>query len=211
MKKFSILILLISVLAFSACKDDPTPFEEPENGMYFNGFVNNYEKAIVEGKNGYRYTSTDSCDAFDLGVSLFATSFIFQGNSNYYMSNRECFGLNYYNLWDTVLTNRDSVINRYFNNPMPFAYIDTTATELNPLEYGVEVIWVDGKGDVYTTLHTPQTGTFTFEEYLMSMGANGRSIKVKGSFSCSLYSVKHKKTLQLTQGKARISVNTACF
>jgi len=211
MKTSVLLSFLMPILLFTACKDEPTPFEKPETGMFFNGVVNNYEKAMIESQNGYRFISNDSCVSISNGISFFCTNMIFQGNSNYYMSNRESFGLNYFNLFDTVMTNRDSVINQYFVSPMPFAYIDTTSSVPNDNIFGVEITWIDGKGDYYTTLYTPQTGSLNLDLYSMSMGAIGRNIKVEASFSCTLYSPEEKKTITLTDGITRIISNTTCF
>lgn len=201
----------VAMFIFISCKDEPTPFEKPETAMFFNGIVNDFEKAIVENQNGYRFSVDDSCATLSNGISFFCKAFLYQGNSNYYMSNRESFGLNYINFYDTVMTNRDSVINKYFTSPMPFAYIDTNATSLNPQMYGVEVVWVDGKGDYYTTLYTPQSSSFNLDLYSMSIGAIGRNIKIEASFSCTLYSVKERKTITLKDGITRIAVNTTCF
>jgi hypothetical protein len=127
------------------------------------------------------------------------------------MSNRESFGLRYYNLHDIDLVDRDAVINNYFSSSMPFMFIDTTGAVIDEFAYGVEVVWIDGKGDYYTTLFTQQSGNFAFDEFAMSQTITGRSIKIKGSFSCNLYSPEQKKQIALTEGKARINVNTACF
>ncbi len=211
MKIKGLLLAIVASFILFACDDEPTPFEKPETSMFFNGFVNNYEKSIVEGQNGYRYVTTDSCATIDLGVTWYATSLIYQGNSNYYMSNRECFGLNYYNLFDTVLTNRDSVVNKYFSGSMQFAYLDTTLAVPDEFMYGVEVIWIDGKGDTYTSLYTRQSNPMSFNPVSISFGASGRTVRVEGTFSCNLYSLREKKTASLTNGSARISIITSCF
>jgi hypothetical protein len=211
MKSFFILLSVVFMFAISSCKDEPTPFEEPETAMYFNGIVNDYEKAIVEGQNGYRVTLTDSCGTLDNGVNWFGSALIFQGNANYFMSNRESFGLRYYNLHDIDLVDRDAVINNYFSSSMPFMFIDTTGAVIDEFAYGVEVVWIDGKGDYYTTLFTQQSNNFVFDDFTMSQSITGRSIKITGSFSCNLYSLEEEKQISLTDGKARINVNTACF
>jgi hypothetical protein len=210
MKTFvKVCFIIVSAVLIFSCEDEPTPFQTPETAMYFNGVVNSYEKAIVEGENGYRYASGDSCAVLDNGMTWFASAFMYQGNSNYFMSNRESFGLYFHNLFDTVMTNRDSVIYAYFSS-MPFAFSDSVSGP-DQYYYGAEVIWVDGKGDVYTSLNTPQSNNVTFDLFSMSIGANGRVMKIEASFACSLYSRDAEKTISLTDGKARVVFNTTCY
>lgn len=204
------LLFAIALVIVSSCKDEPTPFETPETAMYFNGIVNNYEKAIVDGQNGYEYASSDSCAVLTNGMTWFADAKLYQGNSNYFMSNRECFAISYHNLFDTVLLNRDSVISQYFAGGMPFAYVDSTSGP-STYYYGIEVLWTDGKGDVYTSLYTPQSGNFTFDLFSNNFGGNGRTIKIEGSFACSVYCIDSKKTISITDGKTRMSNFTTCY
>jgi hypothetical protein len=208
---FLTLAALSFLITFSACDDGPTPFEPPATKMYFSGTINNYEKAIVEGQNGYRYVTSDSCGVVSNGVNWFGSASIFQGNSNYFMSNRESFGLSYLNLFDTIMTNRDSVVYQYFNSPLQFAYIDTTTGIIDEHAHGVVIEWIDGRGDLYTTLYTLQTELFTFDVFSTGISAEGRSINIEGSFSCSLYSPRARKIMPLTDGITRISIKTACF
>ena len=210
MKTFiKVCIFFVSVVMIFSCKDEPTPFNTPESVMYFNGVVNSFEKAIVEGENGYRYASEDSCAVLDLGATWFARAFMYQGNSNYFMSNRESFGLSFHNLFDTVMTNRDSVINAYFAS-MPFAFSDSV---IGPDDYyhGAEVTWVDGSGNYFTSLHTPQTNGMTIDQFSMSLGASGRVMRIESSFACTLYSMDAKKTISITGAKARVVFNTSCY
>lgn len=210
MKTFvKVCLILVSAVMIFSCKDEPTPFQTPETAMYFNGVVNGYEKAIVEGENGYLFDSSDSCAVLSNGMAWFASSYMYQGNSNYFMNNRESFSLNFHNLFDTVMTNRDSVIYAYFSS-MPFAFVDSVSGPAQNY-YGAEVIWVDGKGDVYTSLHTPQSKNVTFDLFSMNIGANGRVIKIEASFACTLYSEDAEKTISLTDGKARVVLNSTCY
>jgi hypothetical protein len=127
------------------------------------------------------------------------------------MSNREALGCNFYNLYDLTVDSRDEVITAYFTNPMPFAYVDSLTGIFNDNEYGVEITWVDGEGNVYTTLNTPQTNAFVFESFKMEFVTSGRQIIVSGRFSCYLYSQRKKALVSLTDGMARIKINTACY
>lgn len=211
MKLQGILFIFIAIIGLTSCKEETVQFVKPEKSMYFHGFVNNREKTIIEDQNGYRFSSDDSCATILNGETLYTVSSIFQGNSNYYMSNREAFGCNFHNLYDVTLDSRDDVITSYFTNPMPFAYIDSLTGIFNDSDYGVEITWTDGEGNVYTTLNTPQAGSIVFDSFAMEFVTSGRQIILSGTFSCYLYSQRKNALVSLTDGQARIKINTACF
>lgn len=211
MKIKTTVMFILTIFIFASCQEETETFQAPEKEMYFHGFINNREKTLIEEQNGYRYSSYDSCATILNGETLYTASSIFQGNSNYYMSNREAFGCNFHNLFDLTADSRDEVITSYFTNPMPFAFIDTTSGIFSDSDYGVEIIWTDGEGNVYTSLNTAQTGYFIFDSFSMEFGNSGRVITISGTFSCYLYSERAKAMAALTNGLAKIQLTTSCF
>ncbi len=205
----SILFCIIAVIIAVSCNDDPVPFSKPESALYFNATVNNYEKTIIEGQNGYHCIETDSCALTGSGSSLFSKSLLTQKNTGYYMKNNESFGLNIHNINDNGNTDKDAVLLQYFSQGVQFAYIDTTAATANPS--GVEVIWIDAGKNYYTTLYTIQGGNFKLDSYAVYYNNGKRRIKLEISLSCNLYSQKTGKTISLTDGTARITFSSVCF
>lgn len=201
--------ILFALIFISGCKDEPTPFTPPANEMYFHGKIESHEKSIVENQNGYKYSMQDSCRILPNGISFYATASLYQGPTGYFMLNKETFTFKLHNIFDTLLTNRDSLIYAYFKT-MPFAYVDSA---IGPQQYyfGVEIQWTDGFGDTYTTLFTPQNTSVNYQIFTLQTGQNGKTFFIECTFECKLYSLKRKKYLQLTEGKARLKFNTTCF
>jgi hypothetical protein len=208
---YSLFIILLVMLSLTSCKEKYTPFEKPASAMYFQGTVNGREKALIEEQNGFRFKSEDSCVTLSNGAAFYTYSLLFQGSSDYHMSNRECFGLNFHNIFFTAPMDPETAIQKYFTTPMPLMYIDsvTGLTGLN--DYGVEVIWTDGQGDTYTTLHTPQTSNFQFESFSMTFGAFGRSLRFEGKVSCLLYCKEKRRFSTINDGNTRFVAVTNCY
>lgn len=208
MKKIIFIVFVLSIFSIK-CKDEPIPFTPPASEMYFHAKIDANEKALVENQNGYKYSAKDSCIVISNGIAFYATGSLNQGSSGYFMFNREAFYFKIHNLFDTILTNRDSIINAYFKT-MPFAYIDSSVGA-KPYYYGVEIQWTDGHGDTYTTLHTHQNSNVTYDKFTLISGQNGKIMNIECSFNCKLYSTKRKKYIQITNGKARVKLLTTCF
>ncbi len=211
MKPLIYLFFIIALAVFISCNNDEEPYNKPESAMFFHGYLNAKEKTMIENQNGYRLKTEDTCKTLSNGISFDATSTLFQGNSNYYMSNRESLILTFHNMFDTVMTNSEQVITKYFTTPMPYFYIDTLIGTTGTYKYGVEVNWTDGMGYLYTSLNTPQNGTFTFENFKMEIGAFGRSIQFEAGFNCFLYCKEKQELIVLNDGTARFKVITNCY
>jgi hypothetical protein len=202
---------MLAIALLFSCDNDDEAFKKPETEMFFHGTLNAKEKTLIENMNGFRFKTEDTCLTLSNGVAFNTASSLFQGNSNYHMSNREIFGLNFYNLFDTTLINSTQIITNYFTSPMPFYYIDTLTGTTDEYRYGVEILWNDGQGNIYTSLNTKQNGSFRFENFVMELGDFGRSIKFEGSFSCLLYCRDEQKLIFMNDATTRFNVITSCY
>jgi len=100
-----LLVLVLSVMAvFYSCDDEPAPFDPPKDGFYFNGIVSDYEKALVDGKNGFVLSISNQCDSTANGSIWSAASLLKQTGGNIHIANKEGFGIILHNvIIDTVI------------------------------------------------------------------------------------------------------------
>jgi hypothetical protein len=196
------------LLIFVSCKDETSTFRTPETERYFHGYIDTQEKSMVDGQNAYRNSHTDSCYTIGVNLTWSGSGKLYQANSEYFMSNKESFGFYIHNLIDES-DDRDAMLMAYFNNSLSFAYVDFETGDLLSTS-GAEIRWRDSKGEMYSTLYIVQSGGIGVDKFIMNM-EEGRTILLELSINCTLHNPVLKKTLSLTNGKARISIRSDCF
>jgi len=191
MKKYYLLFLLIILIGSSiSCKKDrETPYEPPKDKYYFTGKVKDISKSFTEDVNGYGLYKAGGCGTN--GVEFFATYGTgFKQKSGYYILSNEKIRVCFKNIYRKASWNGDSLFNNYFKPGLSvnwYSLVNVDTTAVNPYTInGVEITWVDGKGDSYSTQWGDQSGSqFIFTE--ANLLTPGVLMRVKANFNCKVY------------------------
>lgn len=211
LKNILFVLVLSAVAVFYSCDDEPAPFDPPKDGFYFNGIVGDYEKAIVDGKNGFVLSISNQCDSIADGNIWSAASLLKQTGGNFHIANKEGFGIILYNVKIDTIIGTDTIslnaaINSYFSSAIPFAKAEGTDTT------GAEIIWFNASGDIYSSLAIAQGGYIAIEERTIVDHISGKQIIIKANFNeCKVKNDKTGKIITIKNAVLRFMFIFSCI
>jgi len=220
--KQSILFLLVMGISmiFVSCAKDPVPADDSDlyaNQYYFKAEIDGYEKKHIRTRNAYATISDGDCFdelVVDTVVAYqrywnYRTGF-YQQPEGFTVSCREQLYIAYRNIPLHYYMNEDSLFHAtfatgergYFQNTNS---VDSTASK------GIEIIWVDKLGKVWSTKWDTQEGSFfNIKEDRSYIGGMGEiKHEIRAEFDCIFYD-KDKNSLLCEFGEVFIDFTMSC-
>lgn len=203
-------VLMLAVAFSTACNpDEDTPVPEPE-GLFFTAVIDNHNKSITIGNNGYIMENWDSSYTDAVADHFSSAITFYQAPTGYYISSREMFRVELHNVLDSIGLNKDSLFQAYLSgSSLPvFTYnMGDSATS-----DGVAFWWRDSDGKWWKTDGGPQSGSISVIEttdITSGGGTSGRRIYIE--FECTLYKENGNESMSLSKGKGRFDLYNTSF